>query len=276
MKWILGLALLLAVLVLGCWAFWFEPASYDVKRYRLGPPDWPEALGGLTIAVLADLHVGSPGNDLAKLRRMVRTTNELDADLILLPGDFVIHGVLGGTFVEPEAIAAELAALSAPLGVFAVLGNHDWWLNPRRVREALATAGIPCLDDCGLLVGTGDTAFWLIGISDFWEGPCNFERALSFVANDRPVLSFTHNPDVFPLLSGRICLTLAAHTHGGQVYVPGIGRPVVPSKYGDRYAIGHIVENGRHLFVSPGVGTSILPVRFLVPPEISVITLGAG
>jgi predicted MPP superfamily phosphohydrolase len=87
---------------------------------------------------------------------------------------------------------------------------------------------------------------------------------------------FTHNPDVFPAVPGGVTLTIAAHTHGGQVYLPGIGRPVVPSEFGERFAIGHVVEEGRHLFVSSGVGTSILPVRFLVPPEISVLVLLAG
>jgi predicted MPP superfamily phosphohydrolase len=81
----------------------------------------------------------------------------------------------------------------------------------------------------------------------------------------------THNPDLFPEVPDRVALTLAAHTHGGQVYLPLIGRPIVPSRYGERYAAGHIVERGRHLFVTVGLGTSILPVRFLVPPEIALL-----
>jgi predicted MPP superfamily phosphohydrolase len=87
------------------------------------------------------------------------------------------------------------------------------------------------------------------------------------------VLAFTHNPDVFPQVPHRVALTIAGHTHGGQVALPFVGRPVVPSKYGQRYAIGHVVEDARHLFVSPGIGTSVVPVRFQVPPEISVLTL---
>ena len=95
--------------------------------------------------------------------------------------------------------------------------------------------------------------------------------ALAAVPDEAPVLVFTHNPDLFPEIPERVSLTIAGHTHGGQVYLPGIGRPIVPSRYGERFAIGHVVERGRHLFVSSGLGTSILPVRFLVPPEVAAI-----
>ncbi|MGZ5141018.1 MAG: hypothetical protein ACXWCX_24730 [Burkholderiales bacterium] len=84
---------------------------------------------------------------------------------------------------------------------------------------------------------------------------------------------FTHNPDIFPTIAGDFSLLIACHTHGGQVYLPLLGRPIVPSRYGERYAIGHVAENGRHLFVSSGLGTSIIPVRFSVPPEITVLEL---
>jgi predicted MPP superfamily phosphohydrolase len=100
-------------------------------------------------------------------------------------------------------------------------------------------------------------------------------RALARVPADEPVLLLTHNPDVFPDVPPRVALTLAGHTHGGQVALPILGRPVVPSRYGQRYAYGLVVEGGRALFVSPGIGTSLLPVRFRVPPEISMVTLAA-
>ena len=99
------------------------------------------------------------------------------------------------------------------------------------------------------------------------------DAALSRVPESEPVVLFTHNPDIFPQVPARVSLTVAGPTHGGQVYLPGLGRPIVPSEYGERFAIGHVVEDGRHLFVSPGLGTSILPVRFLVPPEVSVLRL---
>src|SRR4029077_15537266 len=113
------------------WAFWLEPASLTVAEHRLDIP-WP---GGrpLRIAVLPHLHVGSPFNGLGKLRAIVARTNAAEPDLICILGDLVIHGVIGGRFVPPEAIAKELAGLRAPAGVIAVLGNHDGWLGHDRV-----------------------------------------------------------------------------------------------------------------------------------------------
>lgn len=114
----------------------------------------------------------------------------------------------------------------------------------------------------------------LIRRADLWTRGADVAASLKHVeSDDDPVLLLTHNPDIFPDVPPRVSLTLAGHTHGGQVNFPFFGRLVVPSRYGQRYAMGHVVEGGRHLFVSGGVGTSILPVRFRVPPEIVVITI---
>ena len=258
---------------LGVWTFGIEPASLETQTHRLSIPHWRADLAGLRVAVLADLHVGSPFNGIAKLNKIVDATNALKPDLILIPGDFVIQGVIGGQFVSPEESAAVLGRLRAPLGVGATLGNHDWWLGAARVQSALEKNWIGVLEDRAVRVERGGASFWLVGISDFWEGPHDVRKAMSQVGDASPVLVFTHNPDVFPVLRGRFSLLIAAHTHGGQVHLPLLGRPIVPSKYGERFAIGHVVEAGRHLFVSPGLGTSILPVRFRVPPEISVLEL---
>ena len=268
--------------MLAVWAFWLEPSSLRVRAYRLEIPNWDPKLSGLRIAVLGDLHVGSSFNGVENLRRVVQRTNQERPALILIAGDFVITGVKGGHFVPPETIAAELGKLSAPLGVYAVLGNHDWWLDAPRVRKAVESAGIPILDDRAVEMtsasvtsagGHEEPHFWLVGAGDYLEAPHRLNVTLATIHDDRPILVLTHNPDLFPDVPGRVNLTIAAHTHGGQVYIPLIGRPIVPSMYGQRFAIGHIVEAGRHLFVTPGIGTSIIPVRFLVPPEISLLEL---
>lgn len=255
------------------WGFLVEPASLRNEDYEFAVPGWPAGCDGLRIAVLADLHVGSPLNGIEKLDRIIGLTQRAHPDLVLLAGDYVIGGVPGGRFTPPEQIAETLRALSAPLGVWAVLGNHDWWFDAPRVRAALEGVGIRFLEDAASPVAFERCAFWLVGISDFWEGRHDVEGALAGVTGDAPIIAFTHNPDVFPDVPARVNLTIAGHTHGGQVYIPLVGRPVVPSRYGERFAIGHIAEGGRHLFVSSGLGTSIIPVRFLVPPEISVLTL---
>jgi predicted MPP superfamily phosphohydrolase len=168
-----------------------------------------------------------------------------------------------------------LRRLAAPLGVFAVLGNHDRWHDTRQIEieNMLETAGITILEDAAVAAVSGQCQFSLVGLSDFWTGPRKYRSALAKLPRGAPIVAFTHNPDVFPIVPEVVDLTFAGHTHGGQVYFPALGRLIVPSRYRQRYAAGHIIEQGRHLFVSPGLGTSILPVRFLVPPEVSVVTI---
>jgi predicted MPP superfamily phosphohydrolase len=259
--------------LLALWALWIEPSGLRNDTTTLSLPGWPDGSGELTIALIADLHIGSPHNNLDRLDRVVKITNDARPDLILLAGDFVINGVRGGRFVPPEPIAERLAGLFAPLGVYAVLGNHDWWFDGPRVRAALEHNGIRVLVDEAIKLESGGRGFWLAGVGDLWETSHDMAAALDQVSDADPVLLVTHNPDLFSEVPDRVALTLAGHTHGGQVRIPGIGRPIVPSRFGDRYAAGHVVEGGRHLFVTPGVGTSMLPVRLLVPPEVSVLRL---
>ena len=266
-------AIVVCLVCLCAWAFWIEPASLRTVERKLALPRWPETCSGLRVAVLTDLHVGSAFNGIENLKRIVGQTQQAGPDLILLPGDFVIQGVLGGSFVDPEDAARILATLQAPLGVFAVLGNHDRWLSAPRVEAALEHVGIRVLEDAAAMIKRGACRFNLVGVSDYREGPHDLRRALGSIDPNAASLLFTHNPDLFPEVPAFVALTIAGHTHGGQVWIPLIGRPIVPSEYGQRYAIGHVQESGKHLYVSPGVGTSIVPVRFLVPPEITILNI---
>ena len=271
MKWGAFLLAALLGLLLSGWAFYLEPSSLGVRQYVIQVPEWSAANPALRIAVLGDLHVGSPFNDLVKLREIVELTNLQQPDLVLLAGDYVIQGVLGGTRVDPREIASVLGKLQSPAGVYAVLGNHDYWWGVEEVAESLREAGITVLEDEAVHLRQEGLDFWLVGISDFWEGEHNISRALNLVPAGKVVIALTHNPDIFPEIPDRVALTVAAHTHGGQVSLPLIGPPIVPSVYGQRFAAGVVEEDGRHLFVSPGLGTSMLPVRFRVPPEISIV-----
>lgn len=260
------------MLSLGLWALWLEPASLIVSEERISLP-WP-AHQSLRVAILTDLHVGSPFNGIEKLRGVVDRTNAARPDIICILGDLVIQGVIGGHFVPPEEIADELKRLRAPAGVLAVLGNHDGWFNHDRVQAALERSGIRVLEETAAKLETTAGPVWVAGISDLWTGRHDIAAALSHVEDDGvPVVLLTHNPDVFPVVPERVDLTLAGHTHGGQVRLPFVGSPIVPSRFGQRFAAGNVVEGGRHLFVATGVGTSILPVRFRVPPAVTVLTL---
>jgi hypothetical protein len=268
--------LVLAVLIfLPLWAFVIEPNRLVVRPVELALPAWPEPLDGLKIALLSDLHVGAPFVGLDKLARVVAETNGAAPDLVLLLGDYLVGGEPGATLVDPEPIAQVLGGLRARLGVQAVMGNHDWWFDGPRVTRAFAAAGIPVLENEVIALSDRGQSIWLAGLADSMTRPQEVAGTLAR-AGAGALIVFTHEPDIFPDVPARATLTVAGHTHGGQVVLPFVGRPVVPSRYGQRYAIGHIVEGGRHLFVTPGIGTSILPVRFGVPPEITLLVLRAA
>jgi hypothetical protein len=253
------------------WGFVIEPRQLVVHEVRLALAGWRGA--PLRLAVLSDLHVGSPWNGRSRLAHVVDMVNAQHPDAIVLLGDYVIQGVLGGRFVEPEDVAGELSRLSAPRGVYAVLGNHDWWFDGERVRRALVSAGLRVLENEAVPVAHAEGRFWVAGLADLMTRRPDVRCALRAVPAGEPVLLLSHGPDLFESVPDRVTLTLAGHTHGGQVRLPFIGAPIVPSIYGQRYAAGRVVEKGRTMFVTTGIGTSILPLRFGVPPEIVMLTL---
>jgi predicted MPP superfamily phosphohydrolase len=268
----IGFAVLIAGVLLALWAFVIEPSRLVIQQEHI---TLPVALRGpLRIAILSDLHVGSPFNGLSRLRTVVDRTNEAQPDLICILGDLVIQGVRGGRFVDPESIGVELRRLHADSGIVAVLGNHDGWLDHARVERALTQNNIRVVEDTAVKVNTKAGPIWIAGLSDLWMGRHDITAALAATRDDgAPIVLMTHNPDVFPDVPARVSLTLAGHTHGGQVQLPFLGRMIVPSQFGERYAAGFVTEGGRHLYVATGIGTSILPVRFRVPPSIVVLTI---
>jgi len=260
----IGRGVLLGVFAFGVYSLWIEPASLRVVHHDIALGG--KGLGRLRIAVIADLHAGSAYIGVDKVRRVVALANASKPDLILLAGDYVGGGPKG-SYPPVEVTASLLKELRAPLGVFAVIGNHDRWLSVARVTKALQAVGIPVLENASLPIGN----FTLVGIGDAYTHADFPARALKGVHG--PALCFTHSPDVFPELPRACVLTIAGHTHGGQVWLPLAGRLITASRYGQRYAAGLVRENGKTLFVSTGIGTSIVPIRFLVPPEVTVLDL---
>jgi predicted MPP superfamily phosphohydrolase len=268
----LGIVLLL---ILSClvWGFFIEPSRLVLHQETIHIDNWPKELNGLRIALIADIHTGGPFIDDNKLRRIVELTNEQQPDLIVLLGDYMSPNSWHSHRVEPEVTAAAMKNLHAPLGVYAILGNHDWWYNGGKVRRAFEANGIPVLDDEVAEIKWHDRSFWLAGLADFWTRPQHVSETIAKVPQGATVIALTHNPDVLPSLPRSVPLLLAAHTHGGQVNLPLIGTPIVPSHFGPKYTAGHIFENDHHMFVTTGIGTSILPVRFRVTPEIALLTI---
>lgn len=285
-----------STLALGGYAFAVEPMwRLNVTRYRVAPPRWPQGLK-LSVAVIADIHASEPQMPAARIAAIAERTNALRPDLIALLGDFAASHRYQGKRVPAEAWSEALGTLRAPLGVHAVLGNHDWWddfqaqmlgRGPTVGHRVLERAGIPVYENDAVRLKKDGHAFWLAGLGDQiafidrtkkgaarFRGVDDLRGTLAKVTDDAPVVLLAHEPDIFPVVPSRVALTLSGHTHGGQVRVLGYS-PIVPSRYGNRYAYGHVVEENRHLVVSGGLGCSILPVRFGVPPEIVMVDVAA-
>lgn len=269
----IALAIFLAV-ILSClvWGFFIEPNRLIVRYETIQIQTWPSELSGLRIAVIGDLHTGGPFIDDKKLARIVDLTNQQQPDLVVLLGDYMSPNSWHSHRVDPEITVGHLQGLRAPLGVFAVLGNHDWWYSGERVRRAFEERGIKVLENDVVEIKWRANSFWLAGLSDLWTRPQHIEQTLAKIPAGAPTIALTHNPNIFPRLPPSVPLLLAAHTHGGQINLPLIDTPLVTSRLG-KYAAGHVFENGHHMFITTGIGTSILPVRFRVTPEIVILTI---
>jgi predicted MPP superfamily phosphohydrolase len=268
---------------LGGYAFAVEPGfRLVVTEWTIATPKWPYDRP-LRIVVVSDIHAVEPWMPASRVRAIVAEANQLGGDIILLLGDYVsgIGERLRMGRVRASEWGPPLADLAAPLGVHAIVGNHDWWSDLDAVKGALSSAGIPLYQNRAIRIG-GATPFWLAGTDSIvahplgrgrFRGADDLPGTLRQITDDAPAILMAHEPDLFVDVPNRFAVTLSGHTHGGQVRLPFIGRPVVPSAFGQRFAYGHIREGGRDLVVSGGLGCSIAPIRFGVPPEITVVTL---
>lgn len=276
---------------LAAYAFWVEPAWRGrIVRWRLTPPAW-RGRAPVRMVAISDLHAGAPHIPLSRVERLVARANALEPDVAVLLGDYAAAHPFtwGGT--DKREIAARLADFTAPGGRYAVVGNHDWWQDPEaqsrrcgpiEAERVLEEAGIPVLDNRSVRIG-GERGFWLAGIGDQrpfdtgpeGEGMDDLEAALAHVTDDAPVVLLAHEPDIFPKLgeaSREVAVTLSGHTHGGQVRIRDLS-PLIKASADETYCWGRFDEEGRTLIVSGGIGCSVLPMRFGMVPEITVVEL---
>ena len=266
--------------MLGVWAFLIEPATLTARHVTVESAAWRGP--PLRIGIISDTHVAAPHTDVARIERLVARMNAEGPDLVVLLGDYA-----GGH--EPAAVRAAperseilrgveaFRALEAPLGVNGVLGNHDSWFDDRAISAALTRAKVRVLENRAERIARPGGAFWVAGLADMHsprQAP-TVSGTLADVTDAAPVIVLTHWPDPFVDVPDRVALTLAGHTHCGQVNLPVFGRLVHASEMSARWACGLYNEGGRKMFVTGGVGVSILPVRFRAPPEIVILTLRA-
>ncbi|WP_285414241.1 metallophosphoesterase [Variovorax sp. efr-133-TYG-130] len=252
---------------LALWGFVIEPRWVAVRVEPLGSSAW-QAPPGLKVAVASDWHLTSRSawrvNGLGRAASVVDDINAAQPDIVLLPGDF-LAGSGGDESLPIEDMAVVFGRLKAPHGVYAVLGNHDWWHDGQRIAKALAAQGIRVLENASVQVPGHD--LWVVGIGDHSTGHSDPMRALAGVPSEAATLVMMHDPFSLATMPRTRGLVVAGHTHGGQVSVPGHGALIVPGAAPREWAYGWISHKGRRMYVTSGLGVSILPVRFNMRPE---------
>lgn len=263
------------------WGFLIEPELIAVRRVTVISPAWTGP--DIRIGVVSDTHVGAPHVTAARVSRTMARLSAERPDLAVFLGDYAGgHEPAAGRSERQNAEilkgARALAEVRAPLGKVAVLGNHDWWYDGPALEAQLRRSGVTVLENDAVRIERPGGAFWVAGLADphSTRARPSVIDALAPVPPDGTVILLTHPPDPFAQVPDRVPLTLAGHTHCGQVNLPLLGRPILPSPGSARWPCGLYVEGGRQMYVTGGVGVSVLPVRFRARPEIVVITVRAS
>ena len=288
---ILVLALTLFASLCVAYGYFIEPNRLVVNEQEIRITGWDPAFDGLRIAMISDIHGGSNGGSAENIRRVVETTNRQNPDLIVLLGDYASQEPTNQPIQERplrmpiREVAGHLAGLKARHGVFAVLGNHDGWYGDSEVATELTRIGYRVLQNEIVTIRQDNSVLRVFGLRDHlkldsWRSFDNMVRSvIASNPKEGQILVLEHSPDIFHILNywktlnPDLKLMLTGHTHGGQVWLPILGTPFIPSSFGQKYAKGHVNEDGIDMFVTSGIGTSILPFRFMVPPEVAIVTI---
>ncbi len=280
----------IGVLLLG-YSYFIEAHRLVINDVTIPVHQLDPAFEGLRIVAISDIHGGSHGVDEARLRQIVDEINNLDADVVVILGDFVSQldedkpAHERSLRMDPAVIAENLRGILAKDGVFAVLGNHDGWYDNKQIAGELTNVGIRVLQNEIAVIERNGKRLRIFGMRDHlhmgtWATFQNdMQRATAGYDTAGDLIVLQHSPDVFAAVNAMntfgepFKLMIAGHTHGGQIRFPILGSPIVPSSFGQKYSAGVIREKDKTLFVTSGIGMSILPFRFMVPPEIAVLTL---
>tara|TARA_B100001179_G_C18597774_1_gene408141 strand:+ start:1875 stop:2705 length:831 start_codon:yes stop_codon:yes gene_type:complete len=268
--------LILVFAILGIYASMVEPFQLRVTEYSIETDKW-KGQPDLRVALVTDTHAIWPWMTVSHIDRIVTEVNALKPDLILLLGDYVATHPFG-IQIPPEEGVKPYESLNARCGVFSVLGNHDLHGNGSEGwPDAMRSSSIPLLENQSEHVECEGFSFYVSGLEDLWWQKPDIDKALDSIPIGEPVIMMMHNPDLFVEIPSMVTLSVAGHTHAGQIRFPFIGavESVIPSRYGKRFVYGHITENNKDLIVSAGVGNTGIPLRFLNKPEVVLITLSS-
>lgn len=258
-----------AVLAKGYWNATRDPV---VRTATVAVVDWPAGKPPLKILLISDIHVAGPDMPPDRLARIVGDLNRLRPDLVLIAGDLVSEKRSATHIYTPAEVVAPLAELKAPLGVVVAPGNHDHWFRPDALRGELEKRGLRVLQNEAVRLGP----FVIGGVDDDYTGHDDILATLAAMDRLGPgvPLLVTHSPDIVPDVGRPVTAIFAGHTHCGQIRLPWIGAVSYVSRYGDRFACGDMTDKGQRIFVGAGLGTSILPLRYLTPPDAWLVTIG--
>jgi uncharacterized protein len=274
--WRITVGLMLLALLLGFWSVIVEPRWVARRDINLAVLNW-QGPTGLKVAVASDWHFTKrPLWRVMTVERAKNIVNEINAakpDVILLPGDFIADHNYKPEFAATaeDEIAAVLGELKAPLGVYVALGNHDWWHDGDKFAAAFAKYGIKVLENDA--VPLKNTALWVVGIGDDFTGHSQPKRAVAKLPPSAQTLVLMHDPASLVDLPAMTGLTVAGHTHGGQVYLPFVGALVVPGAAPRSWAYGWVQHGVNRMYVTSGLGVSILPIRVNMRPEWVMFTI---
>jgi uncharacterized protein len=260
-------AVLAVILTGGLWRALREVRDIELTQVDLPVADLPETWDGVRIAFVSDLHARPP-KDLARLQYLVDLTLSLKADLIVLGGDIFSRGAK-----HPMTAIPALKRLTAPLGVFAVLGNHDYY-HLRETVAAFAQTNIEPLVNRNRILTRNGQELALAGLDDLRRGRFAPRRAMEGISPDTPTVMISHNPDAAEAIPDdyRVDAMLSGHTHGGQVTWWGLGPAALPIRH-TKYCSGLVQGPRFPVYISRGMGTVALPIRFHCRPELAVVRL---
>ncbi len=259
---IINTILLIIILLLAFYGFFIEPNELEVVNYKIKDKD----LAGIKIVFASDFHIKPHQNK--QLKNIVEKINAQNPDIVLYGGDFV-SGHTPGLTMPIQKIAAELGKAKSKYGIFSCIGNHDLWFDLAVVTKALEDNNIKILYNSNTKIKIDKKEIFIAGLQ---YKPFNMVPMIEALKNTKsPTIFLTHSPDEFPDIPQSVNLTLAGHTHGGQIRLPFFGAILTASEYGQKYALGLIEENNKKMIVSKGIGVSILAFRFMCKPEIIVV-----
>jgi uncharacterized protein len=270
LRWLI-ISTLVAGALLGK-GYWNATRDPVIRTASLSVEGWPKGAPPLVVLLISDIHVAGPDMPPERLRRIVGQFNALKPDLVLIAGDLIREKRVATHIYRAEEVVAPLGDLKAPLGIIATLGNHDHWFDAQAIEAELTKRKIVVLKNSAIRRGP----LVIGGVDDDFSGHDNLAATYAAMHGfpTLPKILLTHSPDIVPKLPSPVAAVFSGHTHCGQIVLPLYGAISYFSRYGSRFACGLINDDGQAVVVGAGLGASILPLRYGVPPDAWLVTLG--